>query len=313
MKNLIAILCLTASLAASAKELALTVDDTPRFDSHLLGRTERAKKIRAILNEKNVPQVMFFATPMHLNEEAKTLLQNYAEDGHLIANHSHTHRSLDELGVAGFLDDTEIAHHFLKDLPNFSYFYRYPFLHRGNTAAKRIHMEGELEKMGYRDGYVTLANSDWFIDSSLQTAIKAKQNVDYQALKHVYVNHIVNQANFTYQATKPYFQHEVKHTLLIHESDTTALYLGDLIDRLRADGWTIIPALQAFNDPIARLKPKTLNTEKGRLMGLAVDRGYKGPLSDPQESLEKITATINSLSIFKEAQGGSAVDGSGEE
>ena len=64
--------------------------------------------------------------------------------------------------------------------------------------------------------------------------------------------------------------------LLLHENDLAALFIGDLVAALRAKGWEIVSADQAYQDPIAGEQPKTLLLGQGRVVALAVDRGYTG-------------------------------------
>ena len=44
---------------------------------------------------------------------------------------------------------------------------------------------------------------------------------------------------------------------------------ADLARGLRADGWEIIPAVDAFDDPLAAIEPDTLFLGQGRVAALA--------------------------------------------
>jgi peptidoglycan-N-acetylglucosamine deacetylase len=68
-----------------------------------------------------------------------------------------------------------------------------------------------------------------------------------------------------------------RHVLLLHENDLAALYLGDLVKRLRKTGWKIISPERAFQDPIASVEPDTLVLGAGRVIALATAKGYTGP------------------------------------
>jgi hypothetical protein len=67
------------------------------------------------------------------------------------------------------------------------------------------------------------------------------------------------------------------HVLLLHENDLAAMYLGDLVARLRKTGWEIVSPDVAFRDPIARVEPDTLVLGQGRVIALAAAKGYQGP------------------------------------
>ena len=68
-----------------------------------------------------------------------------------------------------------------------------------------------------------------------------------------------------------------RHVLLLHENDLAALYLGDLVKKLRKTGWKIISPERAFQDPIASVEPDTLVLGQGRVIALATAKGYTGP------------------------------------
>jgi hypothetical protein len=46
----------------------------------------------------------------------------------------------------------------------------------------------------------------------------------------------------------------VKHILLLHETDLSALFIGDLVDELRARGWEIISNQEAYTDEISKFE-----------------------------------------------------------
>ena len=54
-----------------------------------------------------------------------------------------------------------------------------------------------------------------------------------------------------------------------------ALFVGDLVAELRARGFRIVPATQAFEDPIAAEEPDTLYLGQGRIAALAHVAGWK--------------------------------------
>jgi hypothetical protein len=61
--------------------------------------------------------------------------------------------------------------------------------------------------------------------------------------------------------------------LLLHENDLAALFVDDLAEALRRKGWTIVPAIEAYQDPIATQLPDTLFNGQGRVAALARSHG----------------------------------------
>jgi len=65
-----------------------------------------------------------------------------------------------------------------------------------------------------------------------------------------------------------------KHVLLLHENEIAALFIGDLIDRIRAKGWKIISPTEAYTDPIAEMyDPSYVLTGQGRVAAIAHSKG----------------------------------------
>lgn len=81
--------------------------------------------------------------------------------------------------------------------------------------------------------------------------------------------------------------------LLLHENDLAALYIDDLVIALEAQGWEVIPALDAFEDPIARRLPDILLLGQGRVAALAAEAGTPGrELSHAWESEKTLRALL---------------------
>src|ERR1700730_3305659 len=95
-----------ASFAAPAKEIALTFDDCPRKTGTLMNGMERAKKLTDELKKANA-RVAFFCNSPTRQSDGPQRLKYFAEQGHLIANHSATHPDLYKTPVAEYIENIE--------------------------------------------------------------------------------------------------------------------------------------------------------------------------------------------------------------
>jgi hypothetical protein len=75
-----------------------------------------------------------------------------------------------------------------------------------------------------------------------------------------------------------------KHVLLLHENDLAALFIDALVQRIHAEGWTIITPREAYRDSIAVTVPDVLINSQGRVVAIAAANGYRGPLRHPAEN-----------------------------
>ena len=65
--------------------------------------------------------------------------------------------------------------------------------------------------------------------------------------------------------------------MLLHETDLAALYLSDLVTALKAKGWRIISADEAFADPIGQLQPDVPSAQGTLTEALAWEQGHPAP------------------------------------
>ena len=281
----IAILLIVSAHASFAGQIAITIDDAPSPDSVFYNGNDRIKIIVDKLSNLNIKQAMIFATGKNINRESgMERLKIYADNGHLIANHSYDHLDLNRVACKIFSNDILKNHEIIKSFPAFSRFFRYPFLHEGKTTEKRDCIRNFLKEQSFRNGYVTVDNWDWYICRLMSDAKKEGKKINFRNLKKLYVDHMWSAIMFYDQVAVEYLGRSPKHILLMHDNDTTALFIDDLVKYIREKGWEIISPVKAYQDPIANYSPKTLINNQGIIMALAIDKGYKGPYSSGEDA-----------------------------
>jgi peptidoglycan/xylan/chitin deacetylase (PgdA/CDA1 family) len=267
---------------AFAREIALSFDDAPTNDTALMTGEERTARLIAALKAANVEQAVFYAIPKGRPAGELTRLQAYADAGHLIANHSNTHRNLKALTAEEYLADIAAADAILKGMKGFRPWYRFPFLAEGDTREKRDAVRAGLRAMNYTQGYVTIDNYDWYLNSLANAAKKDGKTIDETALRDLYVEMLIKAVEFYDAIAVKTLNRSPRHVLLLHENDLAALYIADLAAALRKRGWTIVSPERAYADPIASVEPDTLFLNQGRVAAIAHTRGSK-PIDLVQE------------------------------
>lgn len=260
---------------AHAGEIAISFDDAPRPDGRYFTSAQRSQYLLEALRQAEVSEALFFVTTSNLNHNNRPQLLAYAAAGHKLANHSHAHNRPDALGPAGFRNDLQTANAILSELPGFMPLFRFPFLDEGKTADSHRDLLKALTESGYRNGYVTVDNYDWFLDAKFQGALKAGKSIDYGKLKQVYVDLLWQGIQFYDRVAVQQLGRSPRHVLLLHENDLAALFVADLVRHIRAQGWTIIPASLAYQDPIAEQAPDTVFNGQGRIAAIAAVNGVK--------------------------------------
>ncbi len=233
------------------------------------------------------------------DQEGMTLLRKWDDAGHLIGNHTYSHRSLDSnITAAEYERDILRAELILIGLSRFRKLFRYPMLKEGDTAAKRDGVREFLKRRGYRIGHVTIDNSDWIVDQRLTARLQKDPNADVKPYRDFYLEHMWDRAQYYDSLAKKVLDRPVKHTILMHFNLLNGLFLGDLIEMFRSKGWQLIDAEEALTDSVFRAEPKTLPAGESIVWALAKEKGtIAKSLRYPAEDGEYETARMDKLGL----------------
>jgi peptidoglycan-N-acetylglucosamine deacetylase len=309
MRTLFAVFLALLSVAmpaAAQKRIALSFDDIPRHQGAFMTPDERGKRLIAALKRAKVKQAVFFLNPSKLmepqGEGGEARIATYVRAGHVIANHSNAHPALTAVPAEAYLADIDAAEGWLKGRPGYRPWFRFPFLNEGRQdKVKRDAVRAGLAARGLRNGYVTADAADWHIDDLTIAAAKAGKAIDMAALRNFYVARHVESANVYEDIAVKTLGRAPAHVMLLHETDIAALFIGDLVQALRKDGWTIISADEAYRDPISKLMPDVPSAQGTLTEALAWEKGLPAPRWYPLLNTERLTALFNE-EVLKEAK-----------
>jgi peptidoglycan/xylan/chitin deacetylase (PgdA/CDA1 family) len=304
-----AVLLLLAALPAAAqdKRIAISFDDVPRQPGGFMTPDERAIALIAGLHEAGVKQAGFFVTTGNLNHPygkgGEARIRAYAAAGHVIGNHSHSHTWLWNGDVAAYIADLDKAEAWLAGKPGKRPWYRFPYLDEGRDVARRDALRAALRERGLLNAYVTVDNYDWAVDGLARKAMEASQTIDLTNLGALYVETIVDTAEFNDRIARETLGRSPAHVLLLHETDLNALFIVDLVEGLRAAGWTIVTMDEAYRDPIARMEPDTVYLGGGRVTALAAAAGRNpATLVHPRTDEAELARLFEELVVVRAEQ-----------
>jgi peptidoglycan/xylan/chitin deacetylase (PgdA/CDA1 family) len=267
-----------AHASPSKKRIALTFDDVPRMPGAFFTPDERTRRLIAALRQSGVRQAAFFVNPGNLEQPygkgGARRIAAYVKAGHVIANHSYSHRHLSELTPDAYTADLDRGAAWLKGRPGFRPWYRYPFLDEGfSDVAKRDAVRAALRARGLHNGYVTSDSNDWLMEALTIDAKRAGQPMDMKALRDLYVRTVLGAADFYDALARKTIGRSPVQVMLMHETDLEAMFVADAVKALKADGWEIVSADRAFADPISREEPNSVRTSMGQIAAMADARG----------------------------------------
>jgi len=262
--------------AGERRQIALSFDDAPRGNGPVFTGDARTRELVAALDRAGVPGAMFFVTTENLARQGDAgyeRLRHYAAAGHRIANHSHSHDSANRTAAADFLKDLDRADLFLRELPGFSAYFRFPYLHEGRPESRRDAIRDGLAERGLENGYVTVDNYDWYMQALADEVTAAGGRIDTPDWREAYVDTLLQAVEFYDALAVRTLGRSPRHVLLLHENDLAALFVDDLVAALRDSGWEIIPAEVAYTDPLNERQPDTLFLNQGRVAAFAHEEG----------------------------------------
>ena len=232
----------TAALAACAgevpgrKRLAITMDDFAVPEDATLAM-ERDARIRAHLPRQ---AAAFVNAQYRIRPAFDDVLAAWAADGHIIANHGFRHLWASRHPVDEVTQDIARNHRALADRPGFQPYFRFPFLDEGKDHAQKLAYLRWLREAGYTPAPVTIDTVDWNVTNRLSAA-----NPD--AVRSAWLDIVSAEARYAHALALALGYRDLPHQMLVHHNALNALCLGDLLDRLRDEGWEVIDAKTALD------------------------------------------------------------------
>jgi peptidoglycan/xylan/chitin deacetylase (PgdA/CDA1 family) len=272
----------TAGPDPAVKRIALTFDDIPRSPGAFFTPDERTERLIAQLRAARVRQAAFFVNPGNLaqphGEGGERRIADYVRAGHVLANHSFTHPALTAVTAEAYLADIDRAEDWLRGREGRRPWFRFPYLNEGQRdLAKRDAVRAGLAARRLQNGYVTVDASDWNMEQLTINAVRAGKTIDRAALRDLYVESHVEAAEFYDGLARRTIGRSPAHVLLLHETDLAALWIADLVAALRARGWEIVTADEAFADPLRNVMPNVPVAQGTLIEAIAWERGLPAP------------------------------------
>lgn len=282
----IAFISLTWKVDNQKPHISFSFDDGNPNDILSYKGEEWNAMILSKLEKHNIKAVWFVAGTTVNNEKGKKLLQNWGNAGNIIANHTYNHFNYNDSSITcnDFIKEIEACDSLIKGYNNYQKIFRFPFLKAGKTVAKRDSLRSYLQQNGYNQGWVTIDASDWYVNSRLIKRLKENPNADIKAFKEFYINHIYDRALYYNNLSNEINHRQIKHVVLLHLNLTSALFLSDLIEKFKHEGWEIDNYADAIKDPIYKELPTAMPSEQSLIWLMAKQTGkYDDILRYPGE------------------------------
>jgi peptidoglycan-N-acetylglucosamine deacetylase len=273
IRRAILLLFVSASLPgiSLAQKLAITFDDLPLNGSLPPGvtRAETAKNVLAILKRRHLPPVYGFINAKKLEGDpdgAEALkLWSQAEP---VGNHTYAHMDLEQNPAEAFereIEEDEPVLELLDSASNWHWF-RYPYLHEGDTVEKRRAIRAYLKSRGYRIAQVTLDWEDYLWNTAYARCVAKDDKQSIAWLRSSYLSTASEFLDLGRQQSKLIFGRDINYVLLMHLGAFSSTILPDAFDLLSKKGFKLVTLEEAESDPAYETDPDVGLHDAGTLL-----------------------------------------------
>ncbi|HYF67802.1 MAG TPA: polysaccharide deacetylase family protein [Ohtaekwangia sp.] len=287
--------CLSAQPTVS-----FTFDDGVTGDMPGYAFEQWNKMVLDHLDQANVKAIFFVTGANKLDEKGQYLLRTWNNKGHKLANHTFTHANYnsEHITFEKFKNEFLQTDTVIKKYDGYIPLFRFPYLKEGNSVEKITLFRELLQNQNYRNGYVTIDASDWYIDSRLRKRLKENPDADIEPFRQFYLEHLLSRAVYYEELSFNLTGRHINHTLLLHHNLAAALFLGDLIKLFKENGWRIIDAKDAYDDEIFQSNPANVPAGESLVWALAKEIGkFESILRYPAEDSKYEEEIMNRLGL----------------
>ena len=301
------LLSLTVSAADAADKpaklkVALTFDDLPINGGLPLGHrmSDFARDTIKVLNKHRIPPSYGFinADKLERNPDGALALRIWVEGGHPLANHTYNHLDFIKHSVEDFQREilrNEVALQLLMP-PDGKVgkrhdwrWFRYPYLHEGETLEKRRAVRAFLANNGYRIAQTTLDFGDYYWNSAHARCVVKKDAESMKWLRESYIAAARDLTRHQVGLSRLVFGRDINHVLLLHLGSFSSHILPDLFKVLDEEGFEIVTLEEAQKDSAYDYDPDVAD-RGGTLTELGMKaKGIAWPAGSPGLPAERLT------------------------
>lgn len=233
---------------AEPMEMAVTIDDLPWSAGHPEGydTLDATRRLVAALKQRSIPVTAFVNCDRAYSQAP---LRVWTDAGFELGNHSASHMDLSRRTLADWTEDVRSCDADLEAWTGAVRWFRFPYLHQGETVEKRDGAYAAVAALGERVAQVSIDNEEWRLAAGY-----AKAGVERQArIAAAYPAHLRDASVHFRELAVQKTGRDIKHVLLVHVNMLSADHLGAALDALRADGWSFVSLDAAMSDPVYAL------------------------------------------------------------
>jgi len=281
----------------AAQKLAITFDDLPLNGLLPPGvtRAETTKHVLEILKKRHVPPVYGFinAKKLEANADGAEALKLWAA-AEPVGNHTYSHMDLEQNTAEAFereIEENEPVLELLKEEANDWHWFRYPYLHEGDTVEKRRAVRAFLKAHGYRIAQVTLDWEDYLWNTAYARCVAKNDAKSMEWLRSRYLSTASEFLDLGREQAKLVYGREISYVLLMHLGAYSSTILPDALELLKKKGFKLVTLEEAQSDAAYESDPDVGLHDAGTLLDQMMQvKGIKDPehAEKPYKEIESV-------------------------
>jgi peptidoglycan/xylan/chitin deacetylase (PgdA/CDA1 family) len=290
------------ALATQPKiKIALTFDDLPQNGGLPAGvtRSDIARDTVRVLKKHRIPPSYGFinADKLERSPDGARALQIWIGAGHPLANHTYSHLDFTKSSVEDFQKEilrNEPALQLLtpeKAKSDWRWF-RYPYLHEGDTLDKRRAVREFLRVNGYRIAQTTIDWEDYLWNGAHARCVDKRDAQAIEWLRSSYLAEAERWTRVQREFARQVWGRDISHVALLHLGSFSSAILPDLFKLLEREGLEIVTLEDAHSDPVYESDPDIGDPRGGTLTELMMTAKKipwpQGLADKPRERLRTI-------------------------
>jgi peptidoglycan/xylan/chitin deacetylase (PgdA/CDA1 family) len=221
-------------------------------------RSQMTKEIVAALRAGGATAFGFLNAKSIDGADSEDVLRVWREAGLPLGNHAFSHMDLHANSAEAFEQDVIANEEALQRLmarEDWRWF-RFPFLHVGETPQKRSRIAGFLARRGYRVAEVSVSFHDWAYHDPYARCQARGDAQSVAWLKKTYLDEARRSIEEARDASRALFGREIAHVMLLHLGDLNAVMTAPLLALLRELSFDVVSLEDAQRDPAYAPRPE---------------------------------------------------------
>jgi len=240
-----------------SRSVAVTFDDLPGMGSLACQRAmvlDATHTLLAKVRAHDVPAIGFVNEGRPCPDIVEQVLGVWLDAGMNLGNHTATHPDLNDLTVAAYQDDIvngePVTRRLLAEREGTLRYFRFPFLHAGDTSEKKAAIEVFLAERGYTIAPVTIDSDEWlFARAYALSYVRGVTANQQRRIEAAYIEWLETVVAHFETWSIDVLGYEIPQVLLLHANELNAATFDDIAGIFERRGYRFITLDEALDDP----------------------------------------------------------------